>query len=966
MKKSFVLCVSLGLFFINSLVASAETHIPESTISVDTAWTVSGSPYILDGSVDVANGHTLTIESGVTVDTNLTGDDRPMLSVGNSSLIIKGTENNPVTIKDIWDVSLFQATGTISHLHMSSIEGGFSLYESSADIRYSSFTGADVGIQINGGTTTIASSTISANDKSIYIQNSAPFLVMNTSTSSEMESGNGAMDTYGVGGIGNALDPFSATVTVSNSAFPGTSTIAIDNTGALAENIVQAKNNWWGRSSGPAGNPSADIPIPSRIRGPVAYDPWLVNEPDLVDRESIKAVCCSNILFIPGLESSRLFRNEKGLLGIGTSTNTLWEPNRNDDVRALFLNTNGSSTDKNIYSGDPIGSAWGYSIYGNFTKFLDSLVAQGSIGSWQGFGYDWRKSIPDVVLGLENKATTSVSLIDTVTRLAQNSKTGKVTIIAHSNGGLIAKYLVKTLADRGKSNLIDSVISVAVPYLGTPEAIGGILHGDDESLADGLFLKTSVARQLGQNMPSAYSLLPSAGYYSQVPGSTISFATDTPVNINNGSYPRSIASFADMSSFITDSKNMNTRVSSSSSDVADPIKGNSTLMANAASLHGVLDNFSWPATIAHWAVVGWNVLTTKAVSYSSSNHCTMTWSGWSCSVTPTHEQIKSNMGDGTVVAESAGAGTQTVAAIDLHATDGGRIAHGNIMESSTTQTVISDLIKQNATSISTVLGVTVGQPDSSKELTYIAISTHSPIQPNVYDSLGNHTGEIAGPADTEDLYRAYEQNIPGSSFSSIANTDTDYDTYIYVPDNGQKYSLVMNGTGIGGFTLDIDRVRGGEVLNHSEYAGLPVTPLTVASTTIQFLPYSNTGSLGGNVTTFTSSLPVLNIDVNGDGSTDVNATHDATTTVTTDSYLDLLKKTCESIGRHDKKNSYCKDIPKRIDAIKDRIKKGMMKRWHDMPENIFKLFRHRDWKKMGNTDCRDIESMIDGFIGQFE
>ena len=985
MKRLFLLSIGCGFFFINTLVASAETHIPSGIISDNTVWTASSSPYIIDGNVDIARGRTLTIEPGVVIDTHLTGDDRPMIGVENSSIIINGTESNPVTIRNLWDISIFQATVTISHLHMSAIEGGLSLYESNADIKYSTFAGAYNAIQINGGTTTIASSSVSAEHSSIYIQNSMPVLVMSTSS-----------EAYGIGGIGNALDPYSATVVVTNSSFFGTSTIAIDNTGAIAENIVSAIGNWWGRSSGPAGNISADISV--RVRGPVNYTPWLMSEPDLVDREIAKTICCSSVLFIPGLESSRLYRDEKGLLGVGTSTNTLWEPNRNDDVRALFLNVNGSSTDKSIYSGGPIGSAWTYGVYGKFMKFLDSLVAGGNIGSWQGFGYDWRKSIPDVVLGLEKKATTTESLIDTVTKLAKDSKTGKVTIIAHSNGGLVAKYLVKTLADSGKANLIDSVISVAVPYLGTPQAIGGILHGDDESLAGGLLLKASVARQLGQNMPSAYSLLPSTGYYSQVPGSTISFATDTPVNINNGSYPRSIVSFADMSSFVTDAKNMNTRVSSSSTDVVDLVKGNASLMASAANLHGVLDNFVWPSAITNWAIVGWNALTTKAIEYSSRNHCSMTLSGWSCTVTPTHEQVKSNMGDGTVVTESAsfGAEAQTIATIDLHAIDGGKTVHANILESSTTQSVIADLISQKSSDISSVHGVTLGKPDSSKESTYIVISTHSPIQPHLYDASGNHTGEIAGPADTEDLYRAYEQNIPGSTFSSIANTDTDYDTYISVPDDGQKYSLVMKGTGLGGFTLDIDRVRGGEVLNHSEYAGLPVTPLTVASTTIQFVPYVNGGSSGGgssgsnggsdgsseggssiSSSTFVTALPVLNIDVNGDGSTDVNATHDATTTVSTDSYLDILKKTCESLNRHDKgvKNqatigaSYCKDIPKRIDTIKDKIKKGKLgKLKHDNNslDKMAKLFKHRDWKKIGDTDYKDIESMIDGFVSQFE
>src|SRR5262249_21329794 len=155
-----------------------------------------------------------------------------------------------------------------------------------------------------------------------------------------------------------------------------------------------------------------------------------------------------------------------------------------------------------------------------------------TIGQWKAFGYDWRKPIAEVVAGPEQKATTTESLIDTVMAMASTSKTGKVTLIAHSNGGLVTKYLVKTLADMGKSDLIDKVISVAVPYLGTPLAIPSLLYGDGNSIAGGLLLKQSVAQKLAANMPSAYSLLPSAEYFAQHLGPTIAYASgsSTPVN----------------------------------------------------------------------------------------------------------------------------------------------------------------------------------------------------------------------------------------------------------------------------------------------------------------------------------------------------------------------------------------------------------------------------------------------------
>ncbi len=916
----------------------AETHIPGGIIATDTTWTASSSPYILDGYTSVASGHTLTVEPGVTIDTHLTGDSRPALDVENATIIMQGTEKNPIIIKDLWGLSLFRATGTLAHVKMSGVEGGVGLYESDVDISYSFFKDARMAFWINGGLTMISSSSISGYESGLFIQNSAPVLMMNN------PSNHSFVGNYGIGGIGNALinynDPFSATVIVTNSSFPDISTVAINNFGAKLENTVIAEGDWWGSPTDPS------TMLTSRIIGPVDYTPWLLHEPDLTEPEKI--ICCSNILFIPGLESTRLYRDEKGLFGIGTSTNTLWEPNRNDDVRKLFLNTNGSSSDTSVYSGDPIDNAWGYDIYGYFMKFLDSLVTSGSINSWQGYGYDWRKPIPDVVMNSEKKsamlATTTISLIETVTNLAKSSKTGKITIVAHSNGGLVAKYLVKILSDQGRSNLIDSVISVAVPNLGTPEAIPAMLHGDDQELAYGLLLKTNVARQLAQNMPSAYSLLPSAGYYSKVPGSTISFATGTPSIINNGSYPKSILSFADMSAFITDSNKTNTRVASSSSDIVDPIKGNASLIASAGNLHALLDNFTWPSSIINWAIDGWNVLTTKGIIYQKNGHDT----------------AKTNMGDGTVVAKSAIDGSVNVASIDLKEADNGKIEHANILDSQAAQNTIKDIVQNKSDQILQIPSVTIGEPDYSKESTYLVLSTHSPVQPHVYDEQGNHTGEIAPPPDTEDLYTAYEKNIPGSSFETMSKTDTDYDSYIYLPDDGKKYSVVIQGTGLGSFTFDIDRMRGGETLNHAEYAGLPVTPLTMASTTVQISSSS----------AFTNSLVPLSVDVNGDGQTDITASHDATTTMTTDGYLDILKKTCDTLNRPGKNRigayTYCRNLLKRIDVMKDRIKNGKAK---NIPKNIRDMDqydKHRDWKKIGDSDRQAIESMIDGFIAQFE
>ena len=116
-------------------------------------------------------------------------------------------------------------------------------------------------------------------------------------------------------------------------------------------------------------------------------------------------------------------------------------------------------------------------------------------------------------------ATSSPYVIQELKRLAKSSKTGKVTIVAHSNGGLVAKALMQKLGDAETAKLIDKVIFVAVPQVGTPQAIGALLHGYEQGLPKdwiSVFLSESTARTLAQNMSSAYNLLPSANYFASI------------------------------------------------------------------------------------------------------------------------------------------------------------------------------------------------------------------------------------------------------------------------------------------------------------------------------------------------------------------------------------------------------------------------------------------------------------------
>lgn len=920
--------VVLAILFIGFIkIVRAETVVPAGSIWQNTTWAKENSPYIIEDYVNIPTGITLNIGPGVEV-RGVSGDKTGSISINGGNLVVngQGSDFDRVSIHGLFGLSIDNGTFDISNADISGHDY-FAVNNSKGIISTTTMNDAFDGINIKESDVLIRGSKFSRNRRAITVRPSGlPLLMMNSRVQE------------GIGGIGNALDNSALpSITIVNSSISGNYDYAIDN---LSTNTVIAVNNWWGNVEGP---------LPASLKGDsviglVDFDPWLVSEPPF-DPGQIQGECCSNILFLPGIEASFLYRQESLPLGI-TIENTLWPPNRNDDVRKLFLDTNGKSIDPTIYSGKPIDDIFGiYSISGKFMDFLDGLAMNKTINEWKPFGYDWRKPIDEI------------DLIDAVQDLASRSKTGKVTVIAHSNGGLVAKYMVKKLVDIGKESLIDSVISVAVPYLGTPQAIGGILHGDNQSLGYGIILKQSVARQLGRNMASAYSLLPSASYFANIFGPTIAFASTKIDGLNDGSYPQNIISSDEQSAFISDSHNV--RKEPVISNYNFPIKGNQALILVADIVHTVIDPFSWPSSIARWAIVGWNKNTTKSLNYSDN-------SGYTEGIT--------NMGDGTVVSKSASYEAGNILSVDLDKisnVEDKNTSHANILESTITQKIVENAIVNSnynslCNSVTQLQGVTCGEPDYSKEIEPVemVISTHSPVELHIYDSSGNHTGMMPRPSEVEDdILTFFEEKIPGSRFEYMSGEDYEGETFVHLPDNGKLYGIIVNGTGIGTFTLDIERTKGGEVIDSVQYVDLPVSPSMIASTTIQVIPFSQSNTVSNSIA---SSSKTLFIDFDGNGIVDLMATSSPKTVDITESsmkYLESLKKLITSlIGSTNK----AKVLIKRIDRLENLVVKGKEKKIIKSAKNIRKNVGHIKKGKLTENDRKQIIDAIDLFLSQFE
>ena len=545
----------------------------------------------------------------------------------------------------------------------------------------------------------------------------------------------------------------------------------------------------------------------------------------------------SNVAFLPGLEASRLYRSD------GTR---LWEPEILHDNSQLYMNSDGTSQLSGIYVGDVIDNAYIFNkgnIYKSFMKKMTEMKTDGTIHDWQTFPYDWRYSVDD---------TVTTSMMTKFRTLAETSDTGKVTIIAHSNGGLVAKELTIKLGSDA-SKLTDQMIFVASPQAGTPSAVGAILHGFQQGLPFDNWLNNiitpSEARTLANNMPSAYGLLPSANYFTYTDDPIIKFG-DFPLLANwRAKYGAVIHSGETLKNFMTDQTRETLPVNE---DLKNPWKGNSTLFDNATILHNTLDTWSPPNGVDLTEIAGWGEETLKTIEYyqGTKTGCEDVATLTACNTEPALE-YKMQMtidGDGTVVTSSA-LWTALSTGVKKYWVDLRKYnienptllilgrKHADILEVPELLSFAKNIIIRDNNIFPDYISnlSPKGQPTDVR----LRFTLHSPLTLDFYDDLGNHTG-------VSTTTNQVEENIPGSRYLTFGEVK-----YVSIPSTANA-RLFMNGYEDGSFTLEVETVTGDTVLSSTSFAGIPNTENTTATMII---------TAGGEI----QNLSPLLVDVNGDG-----------------------------------------------------------------------------------------------------
>jgi len=549
----------------------------------------------------------------------------------------------------------------------------------------------------------------------------------------------------------------------------------------------------------------------------IEKDPMLI-----IELEDDSSECCSSVLFIPGIKATELYENEKkvwlpGVFGV--------------DANKLTMTEDGESI-KDIRVGEALSSAYGVvDVYQSFFDYLETLKEGEVIREWDAAAYDWRYDPRDIVSRPQQLADGSQkSLVSHVTELASESKNGKVTIVAHSNGGLVAKALVDEV--EGGEDIIDRLVLVGVPQRGTPSAIASMLHGNNQSLPGPryptLMLSKSNARELSKNMPGAYGLLPTSTYVEQSSKPLITFREDSMyTELFREQYGESIDTYNKLSSFLSGEEG---REEMPSVRVAHPLVLLPALLQRAEETHEVI--FDVVPSIPITEIVGWGKLTVDGVYYDE-----FCGRGFGCGLYPrplfTHE------GDETVTALSAGAieGAERYF-LDLY--EGYRWNHTTMLSASPLHELFTEILNDTSSVVPSQY-VSTERPERIRA-DWSLVSVHSPVSVTAVDEQNRETGLVYG-SDSDLIY--VNEQIPRSFYREFGEGK-----YIGLYDES-NYELQLRGTDSGFFTLEVDRYEGDERKERKTFSDIPVT-----------------SSLVGYASVIEGHVEEVSIDTDGNGEVD--------------------------------------------------------------------------------------------------
>ena len=638
---------------------------------------------------------------------------------------------------------------------------------------------------------------------------------------------------------------------------------------------------------------------------------------DVVE-ETPEPTCCSSVLFLPGIKGSVLKSGE----------DTLWPTDfSGTDIERLALSETGESIEPVVVDGI-LNTFIATPVYSGFSSFMDTLATvddatgTSTVREWIPFAYDWRYA-PDKIL-TDGVSTPSgvVDLIQTVETLAADSYTDKVTIVAHSMGGLLGKALIKELQNQGKEELIDNFVMVGTPQLGTPQGVASLLHGDDESIFGGFLVDASDVRTVGQNMESAYNLLPSPQYFAAVNDPIFTFSTTSSFTEPwRAIWGDEIGNYVDYVQFLTGLGV--SRTDPAPEDLLTPEILRADIVGSAATFHGLYDSYAIPENIRVVQVAGWGLPTVKTIEYVSEHSV------------PGYRVVPTVEGDKTVVYPSAVSSVSDKYYLNLASFN--RIKsedaqHKDLLSVEPVQFLITKLLKSE--SISEIEYISSLKPPITEVATQLLVVTRSPVILGVRDAQGNFTG-VDPNQDLASKFLKSTEDIPGSSFFSSGG-----DQYIFLPKEG-SYTFEFKGTGDGPATVETATFVNDIVTPIATYTDIPVTPDTEATFVIDTEAPEDTH---------------IQVDFNGDGTIDASIVPDGTV-VPPPTLSELITSLKMKIQSLDVKPKLKEKLLKKVEKLEKKIEKQKNIRASKVVMNLEKKVIKKTEK--GKISDSDAEAILD-------
>ncbi len=395
-------------------------------------------------------------------------------------------------------------------------------------------------------------------------------------------------------------------------------------------------------------------------------------------------------------------------------------------------------------------------FYGNLlSEFLNDGYASGT--SLFTVPYDWRLDLSSEISRLDAKIHQAIA----------QSPSGKVNIVTHSMGGILTK---KYLEEFSSTDFIDKLVVLAPPQLGAPMAFRALTYGDDMGMKFlGFGLNQNKVKEITQNMPGVYELLPSRRY----------------INVNGG-YVEDFRSGGLKSALTYDQTDQ--LMTENPADTR-----NSFLLNLTDQFHVNLDDTSFNASSVY-AILGCRNPATIGQFRIYDNKL---------DISPTN-------GDGTVPLTSALNLMQNATTFFVRFDKTG-IDHQGLAQDPRTVGIVRQILEGDV--VLTPPGIpkelsdcTINDPGI--ENTTISVSTHSPVALHVYDSQNHHTG----PLENGDI----ELGIPGSTFYRIGEN-----SFVFVP-AGDVYRFLADGLDKGAFDMKVKSYQGSDLVHSTVYLNVPL------------------------------------------------------------------------------------------------------------------------------------------------